>query len=351
MAVSFFSTHLREAETLIPKLVLDEEYFADYLATGYNATARTPFRAVKRLLPGSTLEISCSGLRCHRTWDLANTTPLRHKNPLDYQEKFRELLADGVKASMGQSGATWIALSGGLDSSTVAATAARIPEARVGAYSLIVPACPEVNEERWMRSVIEYTGLKWFPIDVETALPFSELPDRQLDEPSAAVIDCAMSRRIRELFSEHGVSTLLTGDGGDAIFAAHAGPIPTHLADPLFEGRPFRAFSDLNLWMRGSGDERPWRYWVSRALLAPAYAHVRNRAVKSDARQPFPPWLDINFIRQMDLEGRRGDASPPNAKRRVSRRCGMRCGQERSGSRFLGGRFYDEIPAVVQAPS
>ncbi|MEA2663716.1 MAG: hypothetical protein QOI11_660, partial [Candidatus Eremiobacteraeota bacterium] len=70
-----FATHLLDMIALLSDDALDPEYFADYLALGYLTNARTPFRSVKRLLPGMTLGWSPAGATLRRTWDLADVEP------------------------------------------------------------------------------------------------------------------------------------------------------------------------------------------------------------------------------------------------------------------------------------
>lgn len=293
---------------------LDDDYFADYLATGYIRTARTPYRGVSRLLPGETLVLTPAAARPRRTWNLADVVPLRYRDPADYQHHLRELLRDGVTAALGTTGTTWIALSGGLDSSTVAVLAAAAPGARVGAYSLVAPGHAEADESRWMASVVRHTGMRWHAVDVETILPFSRLPDRPTGEPTTAVIGTAQIAELRRAAAANGVSTLLTGNGGDAVLGARSGPIPTHLADPLFRGQPVTALRDLDRWRRAATDRRPWTYWASRALVRPTLAHLRGRLPLDDRRTPFPDWLAADYVRRADLGGRDGRPLAPRCR-------------------------------------
>jgi asparagine synthase (glutamine-hydrolysing) len=209
-----------------------------------------------------------------------------------------------VRTALGKQGATWISLSGGLDSSTVACLAAREPAARIGAYSLTVPDFPEANEEEWMREVVGHCGIPWHPIDIGTALPFSELPDGFLGEPSPTVVHAAVRKRTNELLARHGVTTVLTGDGGDAILGTFPGPVPTHLADPLFSGDLAAAVRGVRAWSAQTGNTRSLSFWLSRAIVMPAYNHLRGKQIKSDVPIPLPPWVDAEYARRMRLTER-----------------------------------------------
>jgi asparagine synthase (glutamine-hydrolysing) len=306
-----FATHLLDMIALLDDDELDAEYFADYLATGYVTGARTPFRSVKRLLPGMTLCWSPAGATLRRTWDLAAVGTMPRLPAAEYEARLLELLTEGVRSSLDRQGPTWISLSGGLDSSTIACLAARQGDARIGAFSLIVPDFPDANEEEWMREVVRECGIPWYPLDVGTALPFSEPPDGFLGEPSPGIFHAAVRKKRNALLAQHGVKTVLTGDGGDAILGTFPGPVPTHLADPLFAGDFVSAIRGVRDWSAATGNTRSQSFWFSRALLMPAYSHLRGRQIKSDAPLPSPPWLDEGYARRMRLgeRNRRGVAT------------------------------------------
>lgn len=330
-----FATHLLDLIPLLANDALDPEYFADYLASGYISGARTPFASVKRLLPGMTLRWSPGGTVLRRTWDLADagTAPRLTAREYDarrraYEERLLELLSEGVRSAIGARGATWVSLSGGLDSSTIACLAARERGAAIGAFSLVVPDRPEANEEEWMREVIAHCGIPWHPLDIGTALPFSELPDGFLGEPSAAVVGAAVRRKRNALLARHGVTTVLTGDGGDVILGTFPGPVPAHLADPLFAGDLVGTMRGVREWSRAADDRRSPSYWIARGVLMPALAHLRGQQVKSDVPLPPPPWLDEGYARRMGLAER--------DRRRIATRCGTPGAQQTWDTVWIG---------------
>ena len=308
-----FATDLLDLIGLLADDRLDAEYFADYLATGYITGARTPFAAVKRLVPGTTLRWSPAGSALRRTWDLADAGPPSRLSQRENEARLRELLTAAVRSSLGAHGQTWIALSGGLDSSTVACLAARERSTGIGAFSLVVPEYPDANEEPFMREVIAHTGMAWHALDTGTVLPFSALPDAFMAEPTAAVATAAMRKRRDALFARHGVTTLLNGNGGDMILGALPGPVPAHLADPLFRGDLAGTVRGVRAWSRGSDQQRSAAYWATRAVLAPALDHLRGRHIASNVQLALPPWLDASYAARMRIAERE--------RRRIATRC------------------------------
>jgi asparagine synthase (glutamine-hydrolysing) len=293
--------------------VLDHDYLADFLVFGQIVSERTPYRSVKRLLPGMSLELRRGRIHHLRTWDLARILPLQCRDDGEYKERFRFLLTAGVRAALETSGKAWVALSGGLDSSSVACVAAQEGKQPLGAFSLVNPGFPKADEQRWMRAVVDHCGLCWHCIDVGTALPFSRLPDGFLGEPSAAVNDAECRRITNELLASHDVTALLTGNGGDGVLCAWPGPVPSHLADSLFSGHPISTLKAVAAWKAGCTETRSWSYWMLRAVIGPALNHLRGYEIRTAPRLPLSPWIEQHYAKEMGLAER--------ARRRIATPC------------------------------
>lgn len=87
---------------------------------------QTAFRNVQRLLPGHCLTLTPERIEVRRYWHPMDARQIRYKRDDDYIEDFRERLDRAVSDRLAGEGGFAVELSGGLDSSTVAATAARL---------------------------------------------------------------------------------------------------------------------------------------------------------------------------------------------------------------------------------
>ena len=83
------------------------------------------FEGIERVEPGCVLTVSEDGVASRRYWR-APSRLLRLKRPEDYQEALREVFDKAVSAQLRGTGDVGSQLSGGLDSSSVTATAARL---------------------------------------------------------------------------------------------------------------------------------------------------------------------------------------------------------------------------------
>jgi len=103
---------------------LDENTLADFLAILPLANGKSFFGNLQPLPHGHSLTVTPDGIRLRQYWHPSNTRPLRLKNDAEYLEAFRECFDEAVRCRLRTTGAVGSELSGGLDSSSVTATAA-----------------------------------------------------------------------------------------------------------------------------------------------------------------------------------------------------------------------------------
>ena len=293
---------------------VDDEYVADFLASGFMTGERTPYSTIRRILPGQSMWWSGGELRALRTWDLADVPTVRCRNDAEYEERFRALLSAGVHAARDPDGPTWVSLSGGLDSSSIASVAARDGARDLAAYSIMCSTWPDADEERWMRTVVERYDLPWHKLEIETMLPFSTLPAGFHGEPTQAVIAEQQLQIENELLRSHGAKVMLSGHGGDAVLCASPGALPTHLADPLFDGNPLAALRAMSAWRDGARDGRSYSHWLLRSVVEPAVDHLRGMRLRNGDRPPMPPWFEPEYTRTMRLEKRSTRSTAPRCR-------------------------------------
>lgn len=123
---------------------LDDTWIADFLCAGISIDAdRTVWRRVHRLPPAHVLAATGQGASVRRYWRLSVGEPLHFGDRRLYGERFRELTALAIADRL-PAGRVGISMSGGLDSTTLAATAVEV----AGDASRVVADC--VHFERLM---------------------------------------------------------------------------------------------------------------------------------------------------------------------------------------------------------
>jgi asparagine synthase (glutamine-hydrolysing) len=105
---------------------LSEEKFADFLVLNHAEHTTTIYRDIYRVAPAHVMRVECGGtLAQHRYWSPADIRPVRLRSDQDYADGLRDCLDAAVRRQMRSAHPIGCLLSGGLDSSSVAALAAR----------------------------------------------------------------------------------------------------------------------------------------------------------------------------------------------------------------------------------
>jgi asparagine synthase (glutamine-hydrolysing) len=134
-----FATTLRALLALpgVPR-ALDELALAQFIAVNHRDQQRTLYRGIERV-PGRTLvTIDRSGVRSRKYWTPDFDAPAPYTREEDYIDRARELLDIAVAAATRDTPHVAIATSGGLDSSAIAATAARLGTAEsITCFSMV----------------------------------------------------------------------------------------------------------------------------------------------------------------------------------------------------------------------
>jgi len=174
---------------------------------------------VRKLEPGHLLVASPGeGLRCERYWEVC-FEPDHGRSEEDFGEELRALFKESVGLHLVSDVPLGAFLSGGIDSSAVVATMARLTSGPVKTFSVGF-GDQEYNELPHARLVAERFGTEHHELMLEPdALDILEDLAWYLDEPfgdSSAIPTYMVSK----LASDH-VTVVLSGDGGDELFAGY----------------------------------------------------------------------------------------------------------------------------------
>lgn len=116
---------------------LDDHWIADFLTAGFSLDAeRTVYRHVRRLAPAHAFDLCRGATTIRRYWTLQVGDPLQLRNARAYAEPFLELVSSAIRDRL-PSGKVGISMSGGIDSTTLAACAV----AAAGDSARVVAEC------------------------------------------------------------------------------------------------------------------------------------------------------------------------------------------------------------------
>jgi len=146
-----FSSALNELR-LIPGVsnALNEIAIGDYLLFGVNQdNSTTIFKDIKRLPPGHILTVANKEIKISRYWTPSLPTEVRFRDPDSYVERFSELFSRAIRDRL-RTDRVAISMSGGLDSTSLAAIASEYAEVAgfTVVYDTLIP-----DEERHYSSL------------------------------------------------------------------------------------------------------------------------------------------------------------------------------------------------------
>lgn len=134
------------ADPRVPREI-DERFLAGWLTLLPQQDTATIFRGIERVRPGHALVIDADGARrMHRFWRPEAIPVLRLARDEDYADAVREVLAEAVRCRVPDRGEVGTWLSGGLDSSSVTALAARHlagQERRLTSFTAVPAVAPD----------------------------------------------------------------------------------------------------------------------------------------------------------------------------------------------------------------
>jgi asparagine synthase (glutamine-hydrolysing) len=198
---------------------LDPAGVVEFLAFGGSPSARTIVQNVAALLPGHALRIAGGRVTVSEYWDLLEGDPLPATG--DVVAELRERLDEAVAASMVADVPVGLMLSGGLDSSAVAALGVtHVPPESMTAYSVDFGR-PD-DESATAARLAGELGVRHRVIRIterESRDAFDGWLD-DLDYPTGNSTWIATSF-IAQAAREDGMKVLLSGDGGDEVFGGY----------------------------------------------------------------------------------------------------------------------------------
>jgi asparagine synthase (glutamine-hydrolysing) len=193
----------------------------DYLANHATSGEETLYRGVKRLLPGHTI-LWCDGnLEIKKYWDISfSKTQDEDRTDKDYIAEWYELFRTSVRLRLMADVPLGMFLSGGIDSSAIAAVMSSMVDEPIKTFSVAF-AEREANELTYARIVAEAYKTNHHEVVVSPEEFFNALPrlvwheDEPLAHPSSVALYF-----VSLLASQH-VKVVLTGEGSDELLAGY----------------------------------------------------------------------------------------------------------------------------------
>jgi len=232
---------------------------SDMLCLKYVPTPDTMFEGIKALQPGHILVCGADGeVEEKRYWDLdfENKSEYAGVSEADLVERLNDLLLECVESHLMSDVPFGAYLSGGIDSSLVVAMMSQFLDHPVNTYSVGYADSSE-SELPYAQMVAKKYGTDHHDVLVsgKDLVELAEPTIWHLDQPICDAPSLAMLKL--SCFATQDVKMVLTGEGGDELFAGYA-RYAGEKAYPFFRHIP-RGVRRTALWMmeRVPGMRRP----------------------------------------------------------------------------------------------
>lgn len=182
-------------------------------------TQRTGLANLLELLPGCSLSVRRSRIEVGQAWSPWDfvVPERRHRDPHEAAAQVRSAVACAVRAWSREDRAILLELSGGLDSSIVAACL-RGSDARIVCCNLVTPV-PGVDERQYASLMARHLDTELYTEDLgleKARLEFALPPDSVA--PGMGPLQYAIDQTMDAAAERHGATCFYSGGGGDSVF-------------------------------------------------------------------------------------------------------------------------------------
>jgi asparagine synthase (glutamine-hydrolysing) len=252
----------------------DETRLPEQLSTRSLAGPETLFKGIYRLLPGHTAVFQDGAIRTRRYWDVPVGHPDADGNRMserDAVQRFRELLEESVRLRLMADVPLGMFLSGGLDSSAIAALMARMIDRPLQTFSVAFRE-RAFSELDYARQVSRAIRADAHEVVIDERQFFGALPrliwheDEPIAHPSSVPLYF-----VSELASKH-VKVVLTGEGSDELLAGY--------------GKYPRAVANWHAGELYGAVPAPLRRWIASSVVPRLPGRVQRYASRSFLARP-----------------------------------------------------------------
>ena len=247
----------------------NEAGLPELLSTRYLSGEETLFQGIHKLLPGHLLVYDRGRVTTRQYWDVPVGAAPEEPAPngREWVARFRALLEESVRLRLMSDVPLGMFLSGGLDSSAIAAIMARMIDRPLQTFSVAFEE-RAFSELTWAREVAQVVGADAHEVVIGAEQFFDALPrlvwheDEPIAHPSSVPLYF-----VSALAREH-VTVVLTGEGSDELLAGY-GKYPRALLN-------WRAGGVYSRVMPGVA-----RRWIAERVIPALPARVARYARRS----------------------------------------------------------------------
>jgi asparagine synthase (glutamine-hydrolysing) len=202
----------------------DESLLSEYLAFGYISDERTLFAGIRKLMPGHWLMLDLAGdaprLETRQYWEIPVAGAAEPRDEAAWIAECRRRLEETVRLRLMSDVPLGMFLSGGLDSSAIAALLRRESGGAVKTFAVGYREA-EFSELPYASHVARSIGTEHREVVVGMEEFFQALPRLIWHEDEPLVWPSSVSLYFVSKLAAEDVKVVLTGEGSDELFAGY----------------------------------------------------------------------------------------------------------------------------------
>jgi asparagine synthase (glutamine-hydrolysing) len=200
---------------------LNRETLPELLAFGYLSGTRTLFQGIQKLAPGHTAVLEeAGGLGIEQYWDPPQQTSSGTQGHSYYVDGYRELLKHVVQSHLMSDVPLGVFLSGGIDSSAIAALMSNLGRGPIETFSVGYSERAH-SELPYARIMAEQLGSIHHEVRVSSKDFFDALPKLVWHEDEPLVWPSSVALYFVARLARQHVKVVLTGEGSDETLAGY----------------------------------------------------------------------------------------------------------------------------------
>lgn len=219
--VCHFASEVKALLPFLKEIATDVEGFRDYLTFQFCLAGKTLFKGVSELLPGHTLTLRNGALDSARYWQVYYDLDQDHTEKY-FEEKLEALLTESVAIHKRSDVPIGAYVSGGLDSSIVAALATQATGAGFKGFTGKFTLSQDYDESAYARDLAKERGFELHEIDMSVQDFMEHIGDvvYHLDYPVAG--PGSFPQYMVSMLAGQHRKVVLGGQGADEMFGGYA---------------------------------------------------------------------------------------------------------------------------------
>jgi asparagine synthase (glutamine-hydrolysing) len=203
----------------------EESLLSEYLNFGYCSGERTLFSGIRKLMPGHWLRLTPEELEIRQYWEIpcASAAPVNcpKRDHQSWIAECRTRLEDAVRTRLMSDVPLGMFLSGGVDSSAIAALLKQMSSGPVKTFAVGYRE-QAFSELAYARQVAEKIGTEHHEVVIGRDDFFNALPQLIWHEDEPISWPSSISLYFVSRLAAEQVKVVLTGEGSDELFAGYA---------------------------------------------------------------------------------------------------------------------------------